>query len=132
MEHYSIRAIRRFEDAWKSASLSVYQQRDLPATQGDHSSSRHTLVQCVRTADLLIRQACEDCGVTAGDLEEQLRHIKWPVINADADLVTFDDVLATVTWLAKYTGFKVKRKDAKKKEVSRNPSEFGQRCNRLC
>ncbi|KAF4566377.1 hypothetical protein EYR36_011803 [Pleurotus pulmonarius] len=66
LEHYSLRAIRRFEDAWKAASLSAYKQRHMPLGPSNQDDSRKELVECVRMADVLIRKACkaQDKGFT--------------------------------------------------------------------
>ncbi|KAF9486860.1 hypothetical protein BDN71DRAFT_1514551 [Pleurotus eryngii] len=120
LEHYSVRAIHRFEDAWNAAALSAYKHRDMLLQIKDKDDIRQQLLQCVHTADKLIRQACKACGVKEDDIAEQLHHIKWPQIDASADLVTFDATLAVVTWLAKHTEFKMKKKDAKRKEPRHN------------
>ncbi|KAF4568588.1 hypothetical protein EYR40_010007 [Pleurotus pulmonarius] len=120
LEHYSLRAIRRFEDAWKAASLSAYKQRHMPLGPSNQDDSRKELVECVRMADVLIRKACKAQDVKEKDLEEQLHHIKWPKIDVDTDMITFDVVVATVNWFAKYMPFKIKRQETKKKERPRN------------
>ncbi|KAG5220435.1 hypothetical protein IMY05_C4590000400 [Salix suchowensis] len=100
--------------------LAIEQGTSTLDTKSEDEGGNNLKKRYLSCKDKLIRQACKACGVKEDDIAEQLHHIKWPQIDASADLVTFDAALAVVTWLAKHTEFKMKKKDAKRKEPRHN------------